>query len=197
MKKIFYLFILAAMFTACDSSTKNTEEEVLESEDAQIIEDSERSTTGNPLYNDLMMPNADGVFRGVAFDMSREKVYNLETKRSTISIYKDEIDEELVVTTDMGKEVLDFADITYRFDEQGLYGIQVESYATTFEKATEVFDMIIAKYTAEFGAPRIADDGYSEFDAHDPTSDYDYVISVKNIDDVEESYGMYMYFDLK
>ncbi|MCB9257472.1 MAG: hypothetical protein H6579_10105 [Chitinophagales bacterium] len=196
MKNFFYLFIVAALFSACQNTT-NTEEPTESVEVDEVAEDNTRSTTSNPLYNDLMMPTAGGMFRGVEFDMSREKVYNLETSRSTISVYKDETDEELVVTTDMGKEVLDFADITYRFDEQGLYGIQVETYATTFEKSEEVFDMIVAYYTEEFGKPSIADDGYTEFEAYSEKTGYDYKISIKNLEDYEDSFGLYMYFDLQ
>lgn len=196
MKNFFYLLFVAALFTACQNTT-STEEPTEEVEVDLVEEENTRSTTTNPLFNDLMMPTAGGMFRGVEFDMSREKVYNLETSRSTISVYKDETDEELVLTTDMGKEVLDFADITYRFDEQGLYGIQVETYSTTFEKSAEVFDMIVEQYTREFGEPTIAEDGYTEFDAYSEKSGYDYKISIKNLEDYEDSFGMYMYFDMQ
>lgn len=196
MKNYFYLLFLAALFTACQNTT-STDEPNEEVEVDVVEEENTRSTTTNPLFNDLMMPTAGGMFRGVEFDMSREKVYKLETSRSTITVYQDETDEELVLTTDMGKEVLDFADITYRFDEQGLYGIQVETYVTSLEKSTEVFDMIVAQYTEEFGEPTIAEDGYTEFDAYSEKSGYDYKISIKNLEDYEDSFGMYMYFDMQ
>lgn len=196
MKNYFYLLFLAALFTACQNTT-STDEPNEEVEVDVVEEENTRSTTTNPLFNDLMMPTAGGMFRGVEFDMSREKVYKLETSRSTITVFQDETDEELVLTTDMGKEVLDFADITYRFDEQGLYGIQVETYVTSLEKSTEVFDMIVAQYTEEFGEPTIAEDGYTEFDAYSEKSGYDYKISIKNLEDYEDSFGMYMYFDMQ
>lgn len=207
MKRILFLFAAASFMFACDTTVgdlvdkvnnKDTEETVV-SDDVNVEApvSGERSTTNNPLYNDLMLPTTGGVFRGIHFDMFKDEVYDVETARSTVDVYKDETDEELIITTDMGKEILDFGDVTYRFDEQGLYSIKVETYAVTFEGATKVFDMIIEHYTEEYGAPTIAEDGYSEFDATDKISGHDYTIAVKNIDDVEESYGMYMYFDLK
>lgn len=194
MKKLFYLFLVSGLLFSCDSTEKTSGEET-EVEVEETSSDS-RSTTTNPLFNDLMVPTADGVFRGTSFNMSRSEVYEIETSRSTVSIYKDDTEDELIITTDMGKEILDFGDVTYRFDEQGLYSIKVETYATSLEVATEVFDLIIEKYTAAYGEPTIAEDGYYEFTATDAASKLDYSISVKNIDDVEESFGMYMYFDL-
>lgn len=198
MKKLLFLIAAAGFMFACNSeSSESTEETVVEE---TAVEESatseERSTTNNPLYNDLMLPTSGGVFRGVYFDMSRDEVYDIETARSTVDVYQDDIPEELIITTDMGKEILDFGDITYRFDEQGLYGIKVETYNISLEGATEVYDMIIETYTEAYGEPTIADDGYAEFTAVDEKTDYEYSIAVKNIDDVEDSYGLYIYFDL-
>lgn len=197
MKRLLFLIAAAGFMFACNTDTATTEESVVEEtsvEETPVSE--ERSTTNNPLYNDLMLPTSGGVFRGVYFDMSRDAVYDLETSRSTVDVYQDEIPEELIVTTDMGKEILDFGDITYRFDEQGLYGIKVETYNITLEGATGVYDMIIETYTEAYGEPTIAEDGFAEFTAVDAETDYEYSIAVKNIDDVEDSYGLYMYFDL-
>lgn len=189
------IFVAAFMF-ACNTETAENDVEtdvVVSENDAN---NGDRSTTNNPRYNDLMLPTSSGVFRGVSFDMSKSKVSDIETARSTVDIYQDETESELIVTTDMGKEILDFADITYKFDEQGLYSIKVETYAVSFEGATEDFNMIIDHYTEKFGEPTIAEDGYYEFSATDEVSGNDYSIAIKNIDDVEESFGMYMYFDL-
>ena len=195
MKRIFLLVLAAAFVFACSSPSESDETTVVD-DVVETTSDGNRSTTNNPLFNDLMMPTSGGVFRGISFDMSKATVLDIETSRSTVDVYQDETDEELIVTTDMGKEILDFGDITYRFDDQGLYGIKVETYAVSLEGATEVFDMIIERYTAEFGEPNIAEDGYYEFTATDEKSGHDYSIAVKNIDDIEDSYGMYMYFDL-
>jgi hypothetical protein len=83
------------------------------------------------LFNDLIEPlNTQGVFRGVWFDMSKTAVKDVETDKTTTSVYRDEEQTELVITTDMGDNILDFADITYTFDDKGLYHIGVETYAT-------------------------------------------------------------------
>lgn len=207
MKRILFILVASSFMFACDftvndlidkfSDKPKEDTPATEEVPEEITTSSERSTTSNPLYNDLMLPSTEGVFRGTHFDMSRDEVYDMETVRSTVDVYKDEIEEELIVTTDMGKEILDFGDITYRFDEQGLYSIKVETYAVSLEGATEVFDMIVEHYTEEYGEPTVAEDGYTEFEATDKSSGLDYSIALKNIDDVEESYGMYMYFDLK
>lgn len=200
MKKIIHLIFLGAFLFACTSETTNSTDETTDTATTEdvVVEDTndERSTTNNALYNDLMLPTTGGVFRGIHFDMTRSQVYDIETSRSTIDVYKDETDEELVVTTDMGKEILNFGDITYRFDEQGLYAIKVETYATTLEVATEVFDMIVEEYNSRYGEATIAEDGYSEWTATDSETGYDYAIAVKNIDDIDDSFGMYMYFDI-
>ena len=152
------------------------------------------STTTNPLYEDLMLPKTEGVFRGINFDMSKSEVKDIETSRSTVKIFEDEAEDEFIVTTDMGSETLNFADITYSFDGEGLYGISVESYAISLEAATEVFDMIVADYTTKYGAPTIAEDGFAEFSGEKAGKKFD--IAIKNIDDLEDSFGMYMYFDI-
>ena len=202
MKKILILIVAASFMFACDTTVgdllnkgKNTNadaEEIVSEE----VSSNGRSSTNNPLYNDLILPTTGGIFRGAHFDMSREAIYDMETSRSTVSVYQDEIPEELIVTTDMGKEILDFGDITYRFDEQGLYSIKVETYNVSLEGATSVYDMIIEAYTKAYGNPTMADDGYAEFTALDEKTDYEYSIAVKNIDNVEDSYGLYLHFDL-
>lgn len=194
MKKLFFLVVTASLLFACDSPSAG--EDTVVDEVVEAPNDGERSTTTNPLYNDLMLPTTGGVFRGISFDMSKASVLDIETSRSTVDVYLDETDDELIVTTDMGKEILDFGDITYRFDEQGLYSIKVETYAVSLEGATKVFDMIVEKYTEEYGEPSIAEDGFYEFTGTDKKSGNDFSIAIKNIDDVEESFGMYMYFDL-
>lgn len=208
MKKTIALFAFFALLTSCDPSmtveelwekmkgnSSSAETFVAESENNDEPK-GERATIKDPLFNDLMLPQSSGVFRGVVFDMTRDEVYEIETKRSTISVYKDETDEELVFTTDMGKEVLDFADITYKFDEKGLYWIKVETYITTAEKANQVYDEIKNHFTEQFGEPTQDEDGYDVFEASDRNSGYDYKVYILNIDDVEDSYGMYMYFEL-
>lgn len=162
-----------------------------------VSQEEGRSTTNNPRFNDLMLPKTNGVFRGISFDMSKEEVLEIESLRTTVEIFLNETVDELVVTSDMGREILDFADTTYRFDEQGLYAIKVETYANTSEGALIDFNQIIAYFSAKYGEPIISDaDGYYEFTATDEVSGNEYLIALKNITDVEDSYGMYMYFDL-
>lgn len=170
MKKLFYLFLIVGLLSSCD--------------------------TTNVLYTDLMLPTEEGVFRGISFNMPKSEVYDLEMSRSTVTIYSDDSDESLIITTDMGSEVLNFADVTYNFDDQGLYGISVQSYAVSLEAATEVFDLVIKRYTELHGKPTVDESGFSVFNAKDAVSGLDYSISVKNIVDLEDSYGIEMFFDL-
>ena len=152
------------------------------------------TSTTNALYEDLMMPEAEGFFRGINFDMTKSEVKDIETARKTVSIFEDEAENEFIITTDMGPETLNFADITYNFDTEGLYAISVESYAISLEAATEVFDMVVEDYTAKYGAPTIAEDGFTEFKGKENGKEFN--IAIKNIDDLEDSFGMYLYFDI-
>jgi hypothetical protein len=155
-----------------------------------------KSKTSFSLYSDLMLEKVGGVFRGVYFNMSKEDVYAIEAARITGDLPKEETDEELIITTDMGEDVNDFGIITYYFDEMGLYSIGVETFIRIGPEATDVFNMTIEHYSEKYGKPVIADDGYSEFAAIDPSKGLKYSIALIEIDDVEEGFGMYLYFDL-
>ncbi|MEZ4979382.1 MAG: hypothetical protein R2772_08790 [Chitinophagales bacterium] len=143
-----------------------------------------------PLFQDLMQPDAGGVFRGVYFDWSKSKVKDFELTRSTSSLYKEDVETELVITTDMGADIMNFADITYTFDEKGLYHIKVESYATSKQAADDVYNKVVAFFTKKLGAGVLADDGYLEFKGK--SGSYNYVVALENIE-YEDSPGMYMY----
>lgn len=143
-----------------------------------------------PLFEDLMQPNAGGIFRGVSFDWTKAKVKELELTRSTSSIYKEDLDTELVVTTDMGADIMNFADITYTFDENGLYHIKVESYATSKQAADDVYNKIVAFFTKKLGAGILAEDGYLEFKGK--SGSYNYIVAMENIE-YEDSPGMYLF----
>jgi len=146
------------------------------------------------IYNDLMETSSRGIFRGASFDWTKAQVLKLETDRTTTSVYRDEKPEELVITTDMGADVLNFGDITYSFDENGLYHIKVETFATTNEVNKKVFEKIIAFYTSKFGKGVEAEDGYLEFT--DKSQYQDYVIAIEAVDS-ETSPGIYLFIYLK
>ncbi len=122
--------------------------------------------------------------------MAKSDVLDIENSRNTTSVYKDEEDTELVITTDMGADIMNFADVTYSFDEQGLYHIGVESYAVSKSSADSVFDMVKSYYTNKLGTPTLAEDGFYEF--YGKYSGYDYVIAIYNLE-YEDSPGMEMY----
>jgi hypothetical protein len=177
MKKITLLFAVLSIMFACNSSSTDKETTL------------ENVETTVDLFNDLFQPNDGGLFRGADFDMSKDAVLALENSRSTSSIYKDEDPNELVITTDMGKEALNFADVTYYFDEQGLYSISVESYAISKEIADSVFEMVVEHLTKLYGEGELAEDGFLDFYGEGIN------VAVQNID-LEESFGMYIYFTL-
>jgi hypothetical protein len=141
-------------------------------------------------FNQLMELSSGGIFRGASFDMAKSDVLDIENSRNTTSVYKDEEDTELVITTDMGADIMNFADVTYTFDEQGLYHIGVESYAVSKSSADRVFDMVKSYYTNKLGTPTLAEDGFYEF--YGKYSGYDYVIAIYNLE-YEDSPGMEMY----
>jgi len=143
------------------------------------------------LFNDLIEPGTtQGIFRGVSFDLSKAAVKTIETNKTTTSVYSEDVETELIITTDMGDNILDFADITYTFDDQGLYHIKVETYGTDLKVSNKVYDMVVAYYTKKLGAGVMAEDGYLEFKGKFKT--YTYVVALSKID-YEDSPGMYMY----
>lgn len=141
-------------------------------------------------FADLMEVESGGLFRGVNFDMSKEAVLDYESARSTTSVYQDEEDFELIITTDMGPDILNFADITYTFDEKGLYHIKVETYSTDAGAAEKVFKKVKEYYTNKLGDGVLAEDGYTEF--YGKSRSYDYTVAIENLG-YEDSPGMYMY----
>lgn len=146
------------------------------------------------MFLDLIRPETAGMFRGVEFDMSKDEVKKIETSRGNVTIYKDETPEELIVTTDMGRNKSNFADITYGLDSKGLYSVTVESYTDTKENALEVFNEVKKYLTDKNGAPYEAEDGFSEYTLQ--RNDKKYMIAIKNINDAENSFGMYIYIDI-
>ena len=146
------------------------------------------------LYKELMEISSGGVFRGVSFDWTKEQVLKLETSRTTTSVYRDEKPEELVITTDMGPDILNFGDITYTFDDKGLYHIKVETFATTNEGNKKVYQKIKDYYTSKFGKGVLAEDGYLEFSAK--VKSQAYVIALDSLDS-ETSPGIYMFIYMK
>ena len=143
-----------------------------------------------PLIDDLFMNDKASLYRGVEFDMTKAEVKKLELARNTTSLYNE--DSTLVITTDLGEEILDFADISYSFDDEGLYHIGVEGYITTKEKANELYDKIESYLTNKYGEGEIADDGFYEIQVEGKK--YDFIIAMLNITGVEDSYGFYLYF---
>lgn len=141
-------------------------------------------------YADLMEVESGGIFRGVNFNMSKEAVKNYELDRNTTSVYQEDEPNELIITTDMGDDILNFADITYKFDEQGLYHIKVETYGTDAKSVEKVYDMVKEFYTNKLGSGVIAEDGYLEF--YGKNRSYNYTVAMENLG-YEDSPGMYIY----
>ncbi|MCB9226149.1 MAG: hypothetical protein H6578_03095 [Chitinophagales bacterium] len=188
MNKIFALFTVALLLFSCNTSSNS------DNNGNSNVEVTERVTSKNQLFLDLIRPETSGMFRGIEFDMSKDEVKKIETSRGNVTIYRDETPEELIVTTDMGRNKSNFADITYSFDGQGLYSVTVESYTDTKENALEVFNEVKKYFTNKYGTPYEAEDGFSEYTIDGANKKY--MIAVKNIDNVEDSFGMYIYIDI-
>lgn len=147
------------------------------------------------LFLDFIMPSSDNVFRGIAFDMSREEVKAIELARNTTALRKSEKVDELIIECNMGSEVLDFVDITYYIDNEGVYALDAETYVITPQKSTYVFNKVKEFYSAKLGKYTLADDGYYDFKGF--ANDYKYKLSIKQVDfpptgEEEGSYGMYL-----
>lgn len=152
------------------------------------------------LYEDLILPGSGGLFRGVGFDMSMKEVKKIEIERAKCSETDTEKDNQLIITTDLGLETLDFADIKYTFDKDGLFYIEAESYSITKEKSDFIFNKVKNFYTSSLGEGKIADDGYLEF--FGATKKHKYQVALKKIilteeEEGNESFGMYLLFSIK
>jgi hypothetical protein len=170
-----------AIFTACgDSGSSSTE--------TTASEDGKESF--EVLFNDLFLPGSGGVFRGVNFEDSRAAITELETSRKTITVLNDDSDYYVSFTSDMGKEVLNFADIEYSVDDMGMYGVSVETYAIDKETADAILKLTLDYLTDLYGESEVASDGFYEFSSEDDGVIY----AVKDIG-FEESYGMQIYID--
>ena len=182
MKKLLLIMLLPlAIFTACgDSGSSSTE--------TTASEDGKESF--EVLFNDLFLPGSGGVFRGVNFEDSRAAITELETSRKTITVLNDDSDYYVSFTSDMGKEVLNFADIEYSVDDMGMYGVSVETYAIDKETADAILKLTLDYLTDLYGESEVASDGFYEFSSEDDGVIY----AVKDIG-FEESYGMQIYID--
>lgn len=142
------------------------------------------------LFTDLFQVEDGGIFRGVEWDMTKEQVLKIESKRSTSTVLENEEDKKLVITSDMGKDVLNFADITYAFDEKGLYNIGVETFAVDAATADMVHEEVLKFLNEKYGQSEVASDGFIEY--KDKAKKL--LIAVSKIE-LEDSFGMYIYFE--
>jgi hypothetical protein len=152
------------------------------------------------MYTDLVIPNSGLLFRGIDFDMSRTEVRKIEINRAACSETIGKKYNQLIITTDLGPQVLDFADLKYTFDEKGLYFIEVETYAITKEKSSYLYNKIKDYYVASLGESTVAEDGYLEFKG--ANKKYNYQVAMKEIlleatETEEESYGIFLLFSMK
>lgn len=199
MKYITKSFLIALLFiatsiTSCNSNSSNTD-----------TANSENNTTVSSepfleMYNDLVIPGSGLLFRGVDFDMSRTDIRKIEMDRPECSETPSEKENQLIITTDLGPETLDFADVKYTFDEKGMYYIEVETYVITKAKADYLYNKVKYFYTNSLGEGVLAEDGYLEFLGS--SKKYKYQVAMKEIvleatATEEASYGMYLLFSMK
>lgn len=177
MKVLFNLIPALFLFFACGNSNPVTEPMEELSEGYSV------------LFTDLFQLQDGGIFRGVEWDMTKEQVLNVESKRATSSVLENE-DDKVIITSDMGEEVLNFADITYAFDEKGLYNIGVETFAVDKETSNMVYEEVIKHLNEKYGQSEVASDGFTEF----KDSSKKLLIAVSKIE-LEDSFGMYIYFE--
>lgn len=191
---LLFVFFLSISLASCTDTQSNS---------STVAEKNTAEVTADPfleMYTDLMIPGSGLLFRGVDFDMSRTEVRKVEMNRSECSETDSEKENQLIITTDLGPETLDFADVKYTFDEKGLYFIEVETYAITEAKSNYLYNKVKDYYTASLGEGDFAEDGYLEFKGSN--KNYSYQVAIKKIDlaatETEEaSYGMFLLFSMK
>lgn len=193
-KSLLFVLFLAVSLVSCSET---------QSVDAPLNNENDTVVSAEPfleMYNDLMIPGSGLLFRGVDFDMSRTEIRKIEMSRSECSETESEKENQLIITTDLGSETLDFADIKYTFDEKGVYYIEAETYAITKEKADYLFNEVKYFYSSSLGEGVLAEDGYLEFKGSNKR--YKYQVAMKEIvleatETEQASYGMYLLFSMK
>lgn len=192
MKNLVLLLLLSWSLCSCNTSEnkKNINKPLSATATKEIVKDPFLI-----LYNDLMLPGSGKLFRGVDFDMSRSEIKKIELARVSCVETDSEKDNQLIITTDMGSETLDFADIKYTFDEKGMYYIEVETYAITKEKSSYVYNKIKDFYTSSLGEGTLAEDDYLEFSSSNKRYKYQVAIKEINLEATETddaTYGMFI-----
>jgi hypothetical protein len=176
MKKLFIFLFPLLFIAACNNQPSETTTDLVDEEaiELPII-----------LFNDLFLPAQGGFIRGVDFGMDRAAILAIEEKIEKSVVFKDEDDVELVITTDMGRDVMNFGDITYLFEDGELYAIIIETYLISPETSEGVFQHVIDYLNTKYGEGMVAEDGFVDYVTDN------LLIAVRNFD-IEDSYGMYM-----
>jgi hypothetical protein len=115
------------------------------------------------------------VFRGISFNASYESVFGKEEDQS---LYEEEAPLYFTISVDLDYNLIEFADITYDFDEKGLFYITVEGYMGTVERTESMVDIMSKEYTKRFGEPALADDGFLVWQGFDRSSGYNYEVAI-------------------
>lgn len=123
------------------------------------------------------------VSRGLHFNMPFEQVKEAE---SGLELYEQAEPFFFTVSLDVYEKYLEFVDITYDFDEKGLYYITMEGYLATMERTEKLVDEFRHRFTKRYGKSKMAEDGFEVWQGLDKVSNFYYEVAILNFSGFED-----------
>jgi hypothetical protein len=133
---------------------------------------------------DIIMGKSNrSVCRGLHFNLPYEEVKNAE---SGLELYEFSEPYYFTVSLDIYEDYLEFVDITYDFDEKGLYYISMEGYMATIERAGNLVDEFRHRFSQRFGKSNMAEDGFEVWQGLDKESNFYFEVAILNFSGFED-----------
>lgn len=197
MNKYSLFFLSFILFFGCKSDNPKTE---IKEEVASAPAPDENVDPYLKMLINFLDIKDEHLFRGINFDMTSEEVRKIERLFPTSRENASEKERELFFEVDLSEELLDFADLRYSFDEQGLYLINVSAYVTTEEKAFALNRYLNEYLSLRYGPATLAEDGFYEYLSS--MNGRGIMISTKPVNIPPKggnagSYGFYLYFSFE
>lgn len=144
-------------------------------------------------FNELLLPNEGGVFRGYDFETLEDEIMEDEERRSNCTYNYEEIDSLLNMWLgyDLELDNDNYAYIDYYIDLFGIIEIYTDIYPDSDKKAAEIFNLLNKHYTDKFGMGEVQSDGWTWFPGIYNGDEYDVWIILE-----EDDYGKYVSFDI-
>lgn len=104
----------------------------------------------NSSAEELLEAEGEGDFRGVNIGDKKEDVIRQEGRDA--EVYR--MPDELIYRMPLGAEKLIWYEISYNFNEEGLYDISLEVLANSADMRSSLSSEIVAYYVEKYGRPK-------------------------------------------